>query len=104
VGLVQHAPLFVGQVDGVLQALEDQVAGFGAVPLGPQRREGEGVGSVVGKVEAALEAELGPLGVGEASAAGTQQTYEFGFGRRLRLEPAYSNQVVELALSHRRYP
>ena len=55
-GLVEHTPLLVRQINGVLQALEDEVAGLGTIALGPERRERQGVGRVVYEVEAAFEA------------------------------------------------
>ena len=63
VSVVEHSSLIVGQVDGVLRALEDQVAKFGAVARRPQGGQRQRMGGVVGKIEATLEAQLGAFGI-----------------------------------------
>jgi hypothetical protein len=55
--LVQHTPLIARQVDGVLQALEDDVATLGTITVPPQGSERQCVRSVVSEVESALETQ-----------------------------------------------
>jgi len=46
------------QVERVLYALEDEVAGVGSVAVETQRRQGQCMSRVVGEVETALEAQF----------------------------------------------
>ncbi len=57
VSLIQYPPLLRGQVDRVLQALEDQISCGRPIPSKSQCRQSEGMGRVVGEIEATLEAE-----------------------------------------------
>lgn len=61
--LIQDAPLFIGQVNRVLQALKHQVARFRPVAAETQCRQSQRVCGVVGEIETAFEAEFFARGI-----------------------------------------
>jgi hypothetical protein len=63
VRLIEDAPLFVGQVDRVLQALKYKIPRFRPIAAEAQCRQRQCVSGVVSEIETALEAELLTPGV-----------------------------------------
>jgi len=58
VSLIEYAPLFHGQIHRMLETLEHQVTGLRPVAPKTQRSKRQGMGRVVGQIEAALQAEF----------------------------------------------
>jgi hypothetical protein len=100
VRLVKHAPLFVGQINRVLQALKHPVTRFGPLTQEAQCRQGQCVSGVVGQIETAFDAEFFVPGAFQPAKAGTQQALAFRFRRRLDLQLADAHQVIELRVAH----
>lgn len=108
-GLVEHAPLLVGQRDGVGQALKDQVATLGAIAMPAQRRQRQRVRRVVGQVEATLEIQRGVFCILQAVSTRPQQALELGLRGRLGLDLADAGEpdaskTLECFRAHRAEP
>ena len=69
VRLLQHTPLFRRKLHGVLQALKDQVSILRPVAVPPQSCQRERVSGVVGKIAAAVEAQILELRILEPGGA-----------------------------------
>src|SRR5262249_51706122 len=97
------APLRGRESNGVNERLKDEVSIVRAIPAPAQGREGEGVGGVVGEVEATLEVQRRVLRIGDARRARAHEPVELELGRWLDLELADRDEVIERGC-HLRYP
>ena len=74
--------------------MEDDVPILGAIAAPAERGEREGVGSVVGEIEAALLGERGEVWICEPHAAGADEPVEFLLVTRLAIQAADGRQTL----------
>ncbi len=96
----EQADLRLAHIDGMHQALEHKVALVRAITLQTQRRQRQGVGGVVGQIEAAGERQRRVVGILKAVDGGTQQAFAFLMVRRISLEATAARQVFRLLTAH----
>jgi hypothetical protein len=83
--LRQHTPYFRGDTQRLLEHLKNEIAIFGTKAVPAQSCQGQGVRSVIGQIEPALDRQRFVACIGQACLGRVQQPIELGLAARLQL-------------------